>query len=55
MEIEVQNKQTLVNLISLQASLATYIMQIENQNAKKNFQLSAQLIQEVIDALQAHV
>ncbi|MCL7745828.1 DUF1657 domain-containing protein [Halalkalibacter alkaliphilus] len=52
MTVAVKFKQTLAGLKSAQASLETFALDTENQQAKQLFQQMAQQTQSVIDGLE---
>ncbi|GAE25653.1 hypothetical protein JCM9140_1660 [Halalkalibacter wakoensis JCM 9140] len=52
MTVAVKFKQTLAGLKSAQASLETFALDTENQQAKQLFQQAAQQTQTVIDGLE---
>lgn len=51
MTVATQVKQTLAGLKSAQASLETFALQTENQQAKQMFQDMAQQTQTIVDTL----
>ncbi|CAM4024136.1 DUF1657 domain-containing protein [Mesobacillus thioparans] len=55
MTVGAQVKQTLAGLKSAQASLETFALGTENQQAKQIYQTAAQQTQAVIDSLQPRV
>ncbi|MFC5714141.1 DUF1657 domain-containing protein [Thalassorhabdus alkalitolerans] len=51
MTVGTQIKQTLAGLKSAQASLETFALQTENQQAKQTYQNLAQQTQNIVDSL----
>ncbi|MDG5786105.1 DUF1657 domain-containing protein [Evansella sp. AB-P1] len=51
MTVATQVKQTLAGLKSAQASLETFALQTENQQAKQMFQNMAQQTQNIVDTI----
>lgn len=51
MTVATQLKQTLAGLKSAQASLESFALQTENQQAKQLFQQAAQDTQNIVDAI----
>ncbi|MDQ0253971.1 hypothetical protein J2S74_001344 [Evansella vedderi] len=51
MTVVTQVRQTLAGLKSAQASLETFALQTENQQAKQMFQTAAQQTQTIVDTL----
>ncbi|MFA9558609.1 DUF1657 domain-containing protein [Evansella sp. AB-rgal1] len=52
MTVATQVKQTLAGLKSAQASLETFALQTENQQAKQMYQNLAQQTQSIVDSLE---
>ncbi|USK42273.1 DUF1657 domain-containing protein [Cytobacillus oceanisediminis] len=55
MTVGTQVKQTIAGLKSAQASLETFALGTENQNAKQLYQNAAQQTQSIIDSLEPRV
>ncbi|MCS0824826.1 DUF1657 domain-containing protein [Cytobacillus firmus] len=55
MTVGTQVKQTIAGLKSAQASLETFALGTENQNAKQLYQNAAQQTQSIIDSLEPRI